>query len=477
MQIVRELAGYTMGRSDLVRRAMSKKKASVMEKERQNFIYGNAEENVPGCINNGISESVASKIYDDMTDFAKYAFNKSHAACYAVVSYQTAYLKCYYPKEFFAALLTSVLGNTGKVAEYIFTCRKMGIEVISPDVNEGFGPFTVSGDKIRYGMLAIKSLGLPVIEAVIREREANGKYKDMQDFVERLSGKEVNKRTMENFIKSGAFDCFGANRQQLMLTYTLVMEEVSNERKGGVAGQMSLFDYEGVSHTLVPLPKVPEFSKEELLSYEKEVLGIYVSGHPLDDYEELWRKNVTNTTQDFINEEEAPAKVKETQKVIVGGMITAKTLKTTKTGNTMAFLNIEDMFGTVEVLVFPKIYDNYKLLLTDDNKVFVRGRVNFDEEENGKIIADSFVSFSEVPKDIWIQFADMNEYLSRYGELEEAIKSSDGKDFVVIYLKAEKQKKVLARNLTVNADKNTFDKFCQLFGEANVKVVQKTIEK
>ena len=235
MQIVRDLAGYTLGRSDLVRRAMSKKKAAVMEKERQNFIYGNADEGVPGCIANGISEKTAGIIYDNMIDFAKYAFNKSHAACYAVVSYQTAYLKCHYPKEFFAALMTSVLANNSKVAAYAYTCRQMGIDILPPNINEGEGSFSVADKGIMYGLSALKSVGKPVIDAIIEERERNGSFTGLEDFIGRLSGREVNKRTIESFIKSGAFDCFGVNRHQMMLVYANVIDNVTNERKNNIA--------------------------------------------------------------------------------------------------------------------------------------------------------------------------------------------------------------------------------------------------
>ncbi|MGN1186918.1 MAG: DNA polymerase III subunit alpha, partial [Lachnospiraceae bacterium] len=397
MQIVRDLAGYTLGRSDLVRRAMSKKKAAVMEKERQNFIYGNKEEGVPGCIANGIPEEIAKKIYDDMTDFAKYAFNKSHAACYAVVSYQTAYLKCYYPKEFFAALMTSVLANNSKVAEYAFTCRKMGIEILPPDINEGESGFSVSGKGIRYGLSAIKSLGRPVIDAVIQERNSNGPYTDLEDFISRLSGKEVNKRTLESLIKSGAFDCFNANRHQMMMVYGSIIDNINEEKKSNIAGQMSLFDLFEEHHEAVAMPKVPEYSKDELLTYEKEVLGVYVSGHHMDDYEAIWRKHITNVTSDFINEEDNPPKVEDGQKATIGGMITGKTLKNTKTGKMMAFLTVEDVFGAVEVLVFPKDYEKYKTRAVEDNKVFISGRVTMNEEENGKLICEKITAFDEIP--------------------------------------------------------------------------------
>ena len=331
MQIVRALGGYTLGRSDLLRRAMSKKKAAVMQKERQNFVYGNEEEGVPGCIKNGIPEKVANKIYDEMIDFAKYAFNKSHAAAYAVVSYQTAYLKYYYPVEFMAALMTSVIDNPRKVSEYIYSCRQMGIRILPPDINRGESGFSVDGKDIRYGLSAIKSIGRPVIDAIVSERAAHGAYRSLKDFIERLSGKEVNKRTIESFIKSGALDSLGGTRKQFMMIYVRVMDSVNQEKKYAMTGQLSLFDLVGEEEKKeyeIRLPDVGEYEKEQLLAFEKEVLGIYVSGHPLDDYEGLWRKNISAVTSDFVlDEETGHTKAEDNSHVIVGGMITAVTVK------------------------------------------------------------------------------------------------------------------------------------------------------
>ena len=471
MQIVRDLAGYTLGRSDLVRRAMSKKKASVMEKERQNFIYGNKEEGVPGCIANGIPEETAKIIYDNMTDFAKYAFNKSHAACYAVVSYRTAYLKCYYPKEFFAALMTSVLANNTKVAEYAYTCRQMGIEILPPDINEGEGNFSVASNGIRYGLSALKSIGKPIIDAIIQEREDNGAFTGLEDFISRLSGKEVNKRTLESFIKSGAFDCFNANRHQMMLVYADIVDNINNERKSNIAGQMSLFDMFEEKHDKVNVPNVPEYDKEELLAYEKEVLGVYVSGHPMDDYEALWRKHITNVSSDFINDEDNPPKVTDGQKATIGGIITAKTVKNTKTGKMMAFITVEDVFGAVEVLVFPRDYEKYRSQAVEDNKVFVTGRVSISEEENGKLVCESITAFADVPKVCWIQFANKQAYIDAEQELAGIIASSDGNDLVTVYCREEKQRKVLPKSQTIQAQGETLKLLMDRFGQDNVKVV------
>lgn len=483
MQIVRDLAGYSYGRSDLVRRAMSKKKASVMEKERQNFVYGNEEEQVKGCVANGISEEVANHIYDEMTDFAKYAFNKSHAACYAVVSYETGYLKCHYPMEFMAALMTSVLDNVDKVSEYIMNCRKMGIEILPPDVNEGSGNFSVSIEKnaIRYGLSAVKGLGRPIIEVIVKEREKNGKFTSVKDFAKRLSGKEVNKRTMENFIKAGAFDSMPGNRRQKMLIYSTILEQVNREKKDNMSGQLSLFDFatDEVKEALeIKFPQVEEYEKEQLLAFEKEVLGIYVSGHPLENYEELWRKNITKTTRDFtIDEEEGTVKVEDGNIEVIGGMILSKTVKTTRNNSIMAFITIEDLYGIVEIIIFPRDYEKYKAYLEVDTKVFIKGKVSVEEDKPAKLICQSFVSFEELPKEIWIQFSDKDAYMEKEEQLFQAIDPYEGNDAVCIFCKKEKVVKRLPRNKNIRTTPEVLGILESLFSKENIKVVEKSIEK
>ena len=479
MQIVRDLAGYSYGRSDLVRRAMSKKKASVMEKERQNFVYGNAEEGVPGCIARGISESVANHIYDEMTDFAKYAFNKSHAAAYAVVAYQTAFLKCYYPVEFMAALMTSVIDNTGKVAEYIFNCRQLGIAILPPDINVGEASFSVDHGAIRYGLTAIKGLGRPVIDELVREREQNGPYKSLKDLAERLSGKEVNKRTMENFIKSGALDGLPGTRKQKMYVYAALIDQVAEERKQSVTGQMSLFDMfapEQKQEYDNNFPAVGEYAKEELLALEKEVMGIYISGHPLEMYEAAMRKNVTKTTADFqMDEETNECKVEDGRTEVIGGMITGKTLKTTKNNTMMAFLTVEDMLGAVEVIVFPRDYEKYKLMLNPDEKIYIRGKVSLEEDKPAKLICQEIIPFSKIPRELWLQFADKESFLAQEQEIYTMLSAFDGTDTVCIYLAKEKAVKRLANSHSVNITAEALQKLYQRLGEANVKVVEKSL--
>ena len=481
MQIVRDLAGYTLGRSDLLRRAMSKKKGDVMEKERQNFVYGNPEEGVPGCIANGINEATANKIYDEMIDFAKYAFNKSHAAAYAIVSYQTAYLKYYYPVEFMAALMTSVIDNAGKVAEYIYTCRQMGINILPPDINTGEGGFSVSGNNILYGLSAIKSVGRPVIEAIVNEREQNGPFKHLKDFIERLSGKEVNKRTIESFIKAGALDCLGGTRKQFMMIYIKILDQVNQEKKYSMTGQMTLFDMvseEQKSEFDIPLPNVGEYEKETMLAFEKEVLGIYVSGHPMEEYEAKWKKNVTATTLDFqLDEETGRTKVREGERAIVGGMIAAKTIKYTKTNKTMAFISIEDLMGTVEVMVFPKDYEKNKMYLNEDAKLFVKGRVSEEDGGASKLICETIIPFEDVPCELWVQFADIPSYQTEEAHLFEMLKHSEGSDRVVIYCAKEKAVKRLPANRNIHVDSDLLETLEKYFGKDRVKVVEKQLEK
>ena len=526
MQIVRDLGGYTLGRSDLVRRAMSKKKQSVMEKERANFVYGNSEENVPGCVSNGISEQVASEIYDEMMDFAKYAFNKSHAACYAVVAYQTAYLKYYYPVQFMAALLTSVIDNSKKVSEYILTCRNMGIQLLPPDINQGQSGFSVMDGGIRYALTAIKNVGRPVIDSIVEERKARGEFTNLKDFITRTAELDVNKRAIENFIKAGALDSLGGTRKQFMSVYVQILEYIVRDKKNNMAGQMSLFDIADDSQKEefdIQMPNVGEYPKEMMLAFEKEVLGIYLSGHPLESYQELWQRYITNNTNDFALDEEAgTVRVEDQTTAVVGGLIADKTIKYTKNDKVMAFLTLEDLVGNVEIVVFPRDYEQYSALLVEDAKIFVKGRVSVEEDKDGKVICEQIVSFEEaaeanggpifkgrggrgaygngagyggnsgygngnyrnrnntgygnqvqpmkVPKGIWIQFPDANAYLACEEKLFTAIADSDGNDDVVVFLKDTKAFKALPPNRRVKADEALKQKLDGIFGAENVKI-------
>ncbi len=480
MQIVQQLAGYTLGRADLVRRAMSKKKAAVMKKERQSFVYGNEEEGVPGCIARGISEAVANKIYDEMMDFAEYAFNKSHAAAYAVVSYQTAWLKYYYPVEYMAALLTSVIDNSTKVSEYIASCRQMGIRILPPDINESIGVFSVSNGAIRYGLTAIKSVGKPVIAEIIREREEHGLYKDLEDFIERTAGKELNKRAIENFIKAGAFDSFPLNRHQMVSVYEQIVDEATRKKKTEFAGQMSLFDFapeEDKASFKVRIPQVPEYGKEELLSLEKEVLGFYISGHPMEEYEEQWRRKISHVSTDFLPpEDDEDEKLRDGERAVIGGMITSKTVKATKNNKMMAFINVEDMTGSVEVIVFPRDYEKYGRQLNEDSMVFVSGRVSAELDKASKLILENITPFEKPRRELWVQFSDMEEYGAREQELFRLLMDSEGDVSVVIYVRKERQKKILPPGRNVKADEALLGRLYARFGEKNVKLVEKQVE-
>ncbi|MCI9020287.1 MAG: DNA polymerase III subunit alpha [Eubacterium sp.] len=479
MQIVRDLAGYTWGRSDIVRRAMSKKKGRVMEEERKNFVYGNEEQGVKGCIANGISEKAANRIFDEMIDFAKYAFNKSHAAAYAVISYQTAYLKYYYPVEFMAAIMTSVMNNINKVSEYIQTSRNMGMEILPPDINEGEGGFSVSGKNIRYGMSAIKSVGHPVIEALIEERKKNGPFKNLEDFITRLSDREMNKRAVENLIKAGAMDTLAGNRRQKMMVYQQIMESISHEKKTSMSGQISLFDLvpeEDKKDYEIRMPDAAEFDKETLLAFEKEVLGVYISGHPLEEYEDKWKKNITAKTTDFLlDDETGTAKVQDSQKVTVGGMLVHRTVKYTKNNKTMAFLTLEDLVGTLEIIVFPRDYEKYRSYFEDEARIFAEGRVTIEEEKNGKLILERVYSFDETPKELWLQFPDMASYQSQEPRVLEELRAFDGQDDVVVYIADRRVMKRLGPQWRVAAAGPLVQSLRDVFGQNNVKVVEKKV--
>ena len=481
MQIVRDLAGYTMGRSDLVRRAMSKKKTAVMEKERQNFVYGNEAEGVTGCVNNGIPEKVANQIYDEMIDFAKYAFNKSHAACYAVVALQTAFLKYYYPKEFMAALMTSVIDNNAKVSEYILSCRQMGIPILPPDINEGQSGFSVSGDAIRYGLCAIKSVGKNVVDAIIRDREENGLYTSVEDFVERMGNKEVNRRTLENFAKSGALDTLPGNRRQKVMVAPEILDRKNRDKKNTLDGQMSLFDFaaeDDRKQYQITMPDVPEYPKAELLAFEKELLGVYVSGHPMEEYMETWKSSITAKTSDFlVDEESGEAVVHDNDRVTIGGMIAGKVIKTTRTGKMMAFITVEDMVGAVEVLVFPRDFELYRNQLVEESRVFVRGRVSLGEEPVGKLICEQLIPFDEVPRDLWLKFPDKETYDGKQKQVMDLLRTAEGNDTVIIYLEKERAKKVLPANWRVDARGPVLEQLYEILGEKNVKAVEKGLKR
>lgn len=484
MQIFQNLAGYSMGQADNIRRAMSKKKQYVIDAERANFVDGNAEENIPGCVGNGIDRDAANRIYDSMVDFAKYAFNKSHAACYAVVAYQTAYLKLYYPKEFMAALMTSVIDSaSGKIANYIQVCRDMNIPVLPPDINAGEGVFSVDGDGIRYGMYAIKSVGRPVIDHIVAERKAHGPYKNLEEFINRVNGREVNKRSLENLIKAGAMDCLEGNRRQKVYVFPMILDSVNESKKKNMEGQVSLFDLvpeETKSSFEIQFPDQPEFDKEVKLAFEKEVLGIYVSGHPLEDYLDVMGRICTAKSTDFLLQEpeegnmtgeDATTIVKDKQKVTVGGMIVDVRTIFTKKNQMMAYVTIEDLYGTMEVIVFPRDFERNRRVLVEDSKVFISGRVDAQEEKDAKLLCESVTPFEEISKTLWIQFETKEDYESMEQGLFDAIAGNEGRDHIKIYVKNPKAIKELPSKYNICADQETVQKLSEKFGADNVKVV------
>ena len=473
MQIVMELAGYTLGRSDLVRRAMSKKKADVMERERKNFVYGNEAEGVPGCISRGIPEATANKIFDEMTDFAKYAFNKSHAACYAVVAYQTAYLKYHYPVEFMAALMTSYIENAGKVTEYIYVCRQMGIEILPPDINTGVAEFSVKDGRIVYGLSAIKNIGRNVIDLVVNERETNGPYKSLQDFLERMPGKEVNKRAIENLILAGAFDAMEGNRRQKMMIYPSIMDGIHASHKNSMEGQMSLLDFLGEEEKEdfeVRMPDVEDYKKEEKLAFEKQVLGVYVSGHPLEDYLELIWKQADATSMDFqLDEESGLPKVTDQGLYTLGGMISNVTLKVTRNNQNMAFLTLEDMYGSVEVVVFARDFEKNRSILTPDAKLFITGRASVSDDE-AKLLFSKAISFDDIPRDVWLQFETKEAYERLQSELYQIIDRHAGSSFIKIYIREGKLRKNLPPQFAIASGGESLEELKALLGAENVVV-------
>ncbi|MBO5998688.1 MAG: DNA polymerase III subunit alpha, partial [Lachnospiraceae bacterium] len=480
MQIVRDLGGYTLGRSDLVRRAMSKKKQSVMEKERHNFVYGNPDEGVPGCLARGISEDAAESIFDAMMDFANYAFNKSHAACYAVVSYQTAWLKYYYPTQFMAALLTSVIDFPGKVAAYILTCRDMHINILPPDINAGETGFSVRDDQIVYALTAIKGIGRSVIDTIVAEREKNGKFRDLSDFIDRTvaGSREINKRVVENLIKAGAFDSFGVTRKQMMSVYLQLTDELTQSHKNRLSGQMSIFDLmtgdDGTSHPYqtVQYPDVGEYPRELMLEFEKDVLGLYVSGHPLEEYTALLRSGANVNAADFaLDEETGVMKLKDGMSVTAGGMITAKTVKYTRNNQVMAFVNLEDLTGTVEVIVFPKSYETCSEKLNEGEKVFISGRVQADEDKDAKLICSQVQLFSERTRKLWLRFPDMDTFRARSEQVNSIINAHGGRDQVVLYIENPRSKKELPPGSGIKADEEAISLLKELLGEGNVQLV------
>ena len=476
MQIVRDLAGYSYGQSDLLRRAMSKKKDSVMKEERKNFVYGDESKGIPGCVANGVSEQVANKIYDKMIDFAKYAFNRSHAAAYAFITYQTAYLKYYYPKEYMAALLTSVMSNTGKVSEYILSGKEMGIAILPPDVNEGEGNFTAASGGIRYGMSAIKGLGENVTDAIVKDREERGPYKSLTDLIERLAG-SINKKGLEALIKSGALDGLSGSRREKMAVYEQVLDSISHEKHSKMAGQLSLFDIapkDELSTLEVKMPVLGEFDVETKLAFEKEMLGVYLSGHPLESYQDMLKSVCNASSLDFAyDEEEGMVNVAPGKDYILGGIASVVNIKLTRNNQRMAFITLEDLVGSVEVIVFPRDFEKYKDLIEEGRKYIISGKASLEENDAAKLIAGKIIPFEEVPREVWLQFENKAELERVEDELNKIFEGNKGNASVMLYCREERQVKRVNTVRGISYAEAVIDELKSKLGCDNVKIVVK----
>ncbi|CUP53588.1 DNA polymerase III subunit alpha [Clostridium baratii] len=495
MEIVRKLAGYSMGRSDLVRRAMSKKKHKVMEEERKNFIYGIEDENgnieVPGCLRNGISEEVANKIYDMMMDFASYAFNKSHAAAYAVVGYQTAYLMRYYPVEMIAAMLNSVMGVNEKVAGYIKFAESQGIQVIPPDINKSYSKFTVEGDKIIFGLAAIRNVGVNVVEAIVKAREDKGEFTSIMDFINKLDLGAINKRAVESLIKAGALDSFDVFRSKLLAVYEKLMDGVSGEKKRNIDGQMSLFAIDDeVAMPEVTYPNIKEFTKKHLLSMEKEMTGVYLSGHPLDEYKKSLEMQTTTSISTInkvhkaledniskgisIDEIINQMPIKDNEQVILGGILTEVKQKVTRNNTIMAFLKLEDLDGEIEVIVFPRTLDRIRESIAEDALVTIKGRINIKEDEPPKLICEKVDGLEKVDSNkVYIRVNDNEEAKKINHYIKTDLIEYKGDSAVYIFNAKDKKSYRLARETWLNLDTDIISVLKETCGEENVKVVSK----
>ena len=482
MQIVRDLAGYSMGRSDLVRRAMSKKKHHVMEEERHNFVYGIVDEDgkiqVPGCIRNGVSESIANKIYDSMIDFASYAFNKSHAAAYAVVAFQTAYLMHYYPVEFIAAMLNSVKGDSEKVAYYIRFAKSEKIKILPPSINESCAKFTVEDGKIRFGLSAVKNVGENIIDSIVKSRNQHGKFKDLADFCNNIDMNSINKRVVESLIKAGAFDCFNVYRSQLVAVHEKVIDSVVNSRKRNIKGQVSLFSQIEDDSVKIQYPKIGEFTKKDMLALEKEMTGLYLSGHPLEEYVKTLKLQTDTKISDIVNVKTLEegfveeSKVKDGDRVTVGGVLSEVSKKITRNNDMMAFAKIEDLYGIVEIIIFPKVFQKFKNLIYDDSMIIVKGRVSVREEENPKLLCENIEPLVRVDIDkLYILIKDQLALKETVDEIKTIFSNFRGNMPVYLCTKKERKKFRLDRELWVEPNSELVSILKRRFGEENLKII------
>ena len=471
----------------MVRRAMSKKKHSVMEQERKNFIYGIVDEEgnveVPGCLRNGISEKAANDIFDSMMDFASYAFNKSHAAAYAVVGYQTAYLMHYYPVETIAAMLNSMMGSSEKVAHYINFAESQGIQVLPPNINESYSKFTVKGDKIRFGLAAIKNVGINVVDSIVEARNSKGKFESITDFINKIDLSAINKRAVESLIKAGALDDFKIFRSKLLAVHEKLMDSMASERKRNIDGQISLFgltEDEDFKAPEVMYPNIKEFAKNNLLAMEKEMTGLYLSGHPLDEYAKSLKVMTSTTIQKIYDCKEAHNEgidheeysIHDEDKV-VGGIITEVTQKVTRNNQIMAFIKIEDLSATIEVIVFPKTLDRVRNLITADAFVIIKGRVSMKEDEAVKIICETMEPLEKVDSSkVYVRVDNLDMARATKPKLMEICNEYAGNTPLYVFTANDRKNYRMPRNMWVNLSSDIFVELEKVFGEGNVKIVE-----
>ncbi|MDF2567416.1 MAG: dnaE [Oscillospiraceae bacterium] len=485
MQIFRELAGYSYGRADLVRRAMSKKKHDVMEQERKNFIHGKINDDgsveCVGCVKNGVDEKTANDIFNEMSSFASYAFNKSHAAAYALVAYQTAFLKCHYTKEYMCAWLTSIMDNTDKLIVNIEECGKLGIKVLPPSINESSLGFTVSRENIRFGLLAVKNVGRGLINNILTERTKNGDFRNLFDFCERMHGRDLTKRTIESLIKCGAFDGLGSNRREMLAVYETMLDNIDVSIRKNIEGQINFFSVGEEKNTEFVIPSLEEYPLKQLLDMEKEIIGLYVSGHPLDQYNPIIKKHKLSTIAEInAGVEEKNPRFSDNLKVSLLGVIQSKKTITTRSNQKMAFINFEDMSGTIEVVIFPNTYAQNMIHLTDGSIFIAQGSISVKENEKPKIICDNLltiqnfvsaketVSKEEEPKQLYIKFKDKTD--ERLGTVLKVLEQNKGDREVRLYFVKE-NKVVLAPNkITVNITQNLLTQLEQFMDEHDVIV-------
>ena len=477
IEIFRRLAGYSLGQADMVRRAMSKKKLKDIQREREAFLHGDPERNITGCVANDIPQAIAESIYDEITDFANYAFNKAHAVCYAIVAYQTAWFKCHYPQEYMAALLTSVLDSQGKIAEYIAECRSLGIRLLPPDVNQSGPHFTVTGRDIRFGLAALKGVGRGFTSAVLAQRQANGPFTSFPDFCQRLLEEDLNKRVLESLIRAGAFDSMGLRRSQLLDAYEQLLDSLARNKRKNLEGQFDLFSLgqDKPEPLELVLRDIPEFSPQELMTMEKEVTGLYLSGHPMDAYRDKVRAqgavSMAAVLEDFA-QPDGPTQFQDGQRITLAGVVAASKTKTTKNNSLMAYVTLEDDTGSLELLAFARVLEESGRYLQANMPLLVEGRISVRDEKAPQLMCDRVTPLTQVPEapagvvsgKLYLRFDREDDPLLQ--RVRNLFVLFPGEQPVVLYL-ADSKRRLGARCLLHPA---LLQELKELLGEANVVV-------